>query len=163
MSTAGTSSATDVDTPIIGAGPAGLFAAYYAGFRGISVAVMDSLPEPGGQISAMYPEKHILDIAGFPAIRGRELVQRLLEQAEPHDPVYLLGRHAQHLQRNENSNRPDTFTVTTSTGTAVHARSIIVTGGIGKFTPGVLPAAQNYTGGPIGVDTEFVQNYAKSA
>lgn len=58
--------AYDVDLVIIGAGPSGLYGAYYAGFRGMSVAVIDSLPEPGGQISALYPEKDIFDIAGFP-------------------------------------------------------------------------------------------------
>ena len=64
------------DLLIVGAGPTGLFAAYYAGFRGMSVAVVDSLPELGGQVSAMYPEKAILDVAGFPTVKGRELVER---------------------------------------------------------------------------------------
>src|SRR5262249_28664134 len=64
----------DVDLLIIGAGPSGLFAAYYAGFRELSVAIVDSLPEPGGQVTAMYPEKMIFDVPGFPAIRGRDLV-----------------------------------------------------------------------------------------
>jgi len=71
----------DVDALIVGAGPAGLYAAYYAGFRGQSVAVMDSLPEVGGQVCAMYPEKLIYDIAGYPAIKGRELIAALAEQA----------------------------------------------------------------------------------
>ena len=62
------------DLLIIGAGPTGLFSAYYAGFRGMSVAVVDSLPELGGQITAMYPEKAILDVAGFPSVNGRDLV-----------------------------------------------------------------------------------------
>ena len=68
----------EVDIAIVGAGPTGLFAAYYAGFRGLSVAVIDALPEPGGQVTAMYPEKAIFDVAGFPAIRGRELVEQLV-------------------------------------------------------------------------------------
>ena len=89
-----TSDSIVVDILIVGAGPTGLFGAYYAGFRGLSVAVVDSLPEPGGQINAMYPEKQIFDIAGFPSVRGRELVDRLLQQAEPFDPVYLLGHRA---------------------------------------------------------------------
>ena len=70
------STATDneigVDILIIGAGPAGLYGAYYAGFRGLSVAVIDALAEPGGQVSAMYPEKAILDIAGFPSVKGTQ-------------------------------------------------------------------------------------------
>lgn len=56
-----------LDMLVIGAGPAGLYAAYYAGFRGLTVGIMDSLPEVGGQVSALYPEKAILDVAGFPA------------------------------------------------------------------------------------------------
>ena len=68
---------TECDLLIIGAGPVGLYAAYYAGFRGLRTALVDSLPEAGGQITAMYPEKPIYDIAGFPAVRGRDLVARL--------------------------------------------------------------------------------------
>ena len=64
-------SVVESDILIIGAGPTGLFAAYYAGFRGQRVAVVDSLPELGGQITAMYPEKPILDVAGFPSVKGR--------------------------------------------------------------------------------------------
>ncbi|MCY4672016.1 MAG: NAD(P)/FAD-dependent oxidoreductase, partial [Rhodococcus sp.] len=81
------STATDneigVDILIIGAGPAGLYGAYYAGFRGLSVAVIDALAEPGGQVSAMYPEKAILDIAGFPSVKGRNLIEGLMAQAAP--------------------------------------------------------------------------------
>ena len=72
MSTAGT--VVETDLLIIGAGPTGLFATYYAGFRGHRVAVVDSLPELGGQITAMYPEKLIFDVAGFPGVKGRTLV-----------------------------------------------------------------------------------------
>ena len=66
------------DLVIIGAGPTGLFAAYYAGFRGLSMAVVDSLPEPGGQVTAMYPEKMIYDVGGFAEVRGRDLVEGLV-------------------------------------------------------------------------------------
>lgn len=135
-----------VDVLIVGAGPAGLFGAYYAGFRGLAVAVMDSLPEPGGQISAMYPEKLIFDIAGYPAIRGRDLVERLLEQAEPFHPVYLLGHRAEGLERRDRTDGSHAFTVTSAEGAVVHAKSIIITGGIGTFTPRPLPAAQAYEG-----------------
>ena len=84
----------ETDLVIIGAGPTGLFAAYYAGFRGFRVAVVDSLPELGGQITAMYPEKLILDVAGFPRVKGRELVEGLVEQANTAEPDYLLDRTA---------------------------------------------------------------------
>ena len=70
-----------VDLLIVGAGPVGLFGAYYAGVRTMSIAVVDSLEEPGGQITAMYPEKAIFDVAGFPAVKGRDLVTQLLAQA----------------------------------------------------------------------------------
>ena len=79
----------ETDLLIIGAGPTGLFAAYYAGFRGFRVAVVDSLPELGGQITAMYPEKAILDVAGFPNVKGRDLVDGLVEQAGHGQPGVL--------------------------------------------------------------------------
>src|SRR6186997_1920971 len=87
----------EVDVAIVGAGPTGLFAAYYAGFRGLSVAVIDALPEPGGQVTAMYPEKLIFDVAGFPQIKGRDLVANLVAQAAPFNPTYILGVRAEKL------------------------------------------------------------------
>src|SRR3954454_3410056 len=87
----------EVDVAIVGAGPTGLFAAYYAGFRGLTVAVIDTLPEPGGQITALYPEKDILDVAGFPTIKGRDLVVTLVAQAAPFEPRFLLGVRAEKL------------------------------------------------------------------
>ena len=76
----------EVDLLVVGAGPAGLYAAYYAGFRGLRTAIVDSLPEPGGQVTALYPEKMVYDVAGFPGIRGRDLVAGLVEQAARFDP-----------------------------------------------------------------------------
>jgi len=142
---------TSVDVLIVGAGPVGLFGAYYAGVRGLSTAMLDSLPEPGGQITAMYPEKAIFDVAGFPAIRGRELVANLVAQAAPFSPAYLLGEQAVGLERGVAGGDPDSdsgnaFVVTTSTGRRVRARSIIVTGGIGTFTPRPLPTGEEMLG-----------------
>ena len=97
MGDAGAVSEVDTDLLIVGAGPAGLFGAYYAGFRGMSVTLVDSLPELGGQVSALYPEKSILDVAGFPNVKGRELVEQLVEQAASAKPTYLLGRTATSL------------------------------------------------------------------
>src|SRR5678815_6128111 len=91
----------EVDIAIVGAGPSGLFAAYYAGFRGLSTAVIDALPEPGGQVTAMYPEKAIFDVAGFPTIKGRDLVANLVAQAAQYDPTYLLGVRAAKLTYTE--------------------------------------------------------------
>ena len=131
----------DVDALIIGAGPAGLYAAYYAGFRGLSVAVLDSLPEIGGQVSAMYPEKLIYDVAGFPAVRGRDLIERLADQAGRYGPRYVLGEEARELSYDQG--RP---VITTSSGRRLRARFVVVTGGIGRFTPRPLPALAGYEG-----------------
>jgi NADPH-dependent 2,4-dienoyl-CoA reductase/sulfur reductase-like enzyme len=89
----------DVDMTVIGAGPVGLYAAYYAGFRGMRTAIVDSLPEPGGQISALYPEKLGYDIAGFPRVRGRDLVAGLVGQTEWFTPSWLLDHPADRLER----------------------------------------------------------------
>ncbi len=130
-----------VDVLIVGAGPVGLFGAYYAGVRLLSTVVLDSLEEPGGQITAMYPEKAIFDVAGFPAIKGRELVEQLLAQAAPFKPDYLLGQQAMGLERGDGG-----FAVTTSAGVRVEARAIMITGGIGTFTPRPLPTGGEYLG-----------------
>ncbi|HEX2235301.1 MAG TPA: FAD-binding protein, partial [Actinomycetota bacterium] len=129
----------EVDMLIIGAGPAGLYAAYYAGFRGLSTAIMDSLPQPGGQVSAMYPEKLIYDVAGFPAIKGQALVDNLVEQAAPFEPTYLLGHRADRLVSSA-----DSVCVTSHAGTEVVCRAALITGGIGMFTPRKLPVGSEY-------------------
>ncbi len=129
------------DLLIIGAGPTGLYAAYYAGFRGMSVTVVDSLPELGGQITAMYPEKAILDVAGFPSIKGRDLVEGLVAQAATAAPTYLLDRTATTLDHGE-----DQVVVTLDDGTTVTARAVLITSGIGKFSPRPLPAGEGWVG-----------------
>jgi thioredoxin reductase (NADPH) len=131
----------EIDLAIVGAGPTGLFAAYYAGFRGLRTMVIDALPEPGGQVTAMYPEKMIYDVAGFPAIRGRDLVANLVEQAEPFNPGYTLGVQAVGL-----SYVDDKPVLTLSDGTIVHCGAILVTGGLGSFTARPLPAAEAFAG-----------------
>jgi thioredoxin reductase (NADPH) len=135
--------AIDTDLLVIGAGPTGLFSAYYAGFRGLDVAVVDSLPELGGQITAMYPEKAILDVAGFPTVKGRELVEGLVEQANTAKPTYLLGRTASSL-----TSEPESVTIGLDDGTAVRAKAVLITAGIGKFSPRPLPlpAADDWLG-----------------
>jgi len=132
----------EVDVAIVGAGPTGLFAAYYAGFRGLSTAVIDALPEPGGQITAMYPEKAIFDVAGFPTIKGRDLVANLVEQAGTFDPTYLLGVQAEKLSYLEDG-RP---CLSLSDGSVLHCGAILITGGMGSFTSRPLPAADAFTG-----------------
>ncbi|GAA3571829.1 NAD(P)/FAD-dependent oxidoreductase [Amycolatopsis ultiminotia] len=129
------------DLAVIGAGPTGLFAAYYAGFRGLSMAVIDSLPEPGGQVTAMYPEKMIYDVGGFPAIRGRDLVTGLVEQAAPWQPKYLLGRKAEKLEILDSG-----VQLTLDGGEVVRAGAVLITAGIGEFTPRPLPAGDGWLG-----------------
>lgn len=136
----------DVDVLIVGAGPVGLFGAYYAGVRGLRTAVVDSLSQAGGQVSAMYPEKQIYDIAGFPAVSGRDLIAGLVEQAAPYEPAYLLGQEAQRLDRAPQDGRPDLLVVKTSAGTGITAGAVVVTGGIGTFTPRPLPAGEEFLG-----------------
>ena len=132
----------ECDILIIGAGPAGLYAAYYAGFRGWSVVVMDALPEAGGQITAMYPEKDIFDVAGYTAVKGRVLVENLVASAAPFSPTYVLGEQAVDLEAPEEG----PVTVTGSAGTVISAKAVIITGGIGSFTPRALPADDGWAG-----------------
>ncbi|MEV7429031.1 NAD(P)/FAD-dependent oxidoreductase [Nocardioides sp. NPDC092400] len=131
----------ETDVLVVGAGPTGLFATYYAGFRGHRVAVVDSLPELGGQVTAMYPEKQILDVAGFPSVKGRDLVAGLVEQAATADPTYLLDRTATTLEHGT-----DGVVVTLDDGTEVAAGAVLVTAGIGKFSPRPLPAGEGWLG-----------------
>ena len=132
---------TETDLLIIGAGPAGLYGAYYAGFRGFSVAIMDSLIEPGGQVAAMYPEKDILDVAGFPRIKGQDLVDNLVEQAGAFDPIYFLGHRAEELEVHD-----DHVEVASHKGARIRCKAVVITGGIGTFTPRPLPDADDWEG-----------------
>src|SRR5882762_9066693 len=87
------------DVTIIGGGPTGLFAAFYAGFRSLKVKVIDSLEELGGQVTALYPEKFIFDVAGFPKIYGKDLVKNLVEQALQYHPTVCLGEKVAQMKR----------------------------------------------------------------
>lgn len=131
----------EVDLLIVGAGPSGLYGAYYAGFRGLSAAIIDALPEAGGQVTALYPEKLIFDVAGFPAVRGKDLVEQLVAQAAPFDPRYLLGEQAVSYRA-----LPDCVLVGTASGICVRAGAVIVTGGIGTFNPRPLPGGAAWEG-----------------
>lgn len=133
---------SEVDLLIVGAGPTGLFAAYYAGFREMSTAIVDSLPEAGGQVTAMYPEKKIFDVAGFPSIIGRDLVAQLVEQANQFKPTYLLGQRARTVDP-----LPDGgYEVGLDGGASIRAGAILITAGMGEFTPRPLPAGDGWLG-----------------
>jgi len=145
----------ETDLLVIGAGPTGLFATYYAGFRGMRVAVVDSLPELGGQITAMYPEKQILDVAGFPTVKGRDLVEGLVDQANTAHPTYLLSRTASTLTEDA-----DGVTVGLDDGTEVRAKAVLITAGIGKFSPRPLPAGDDWLGRGLEFFVPSFQPYA---
>jgi ferredoxin/flavodoxin---NADP+ reductase len=137
-----TETPSEVDLLIVGAGPTGLFAAYYAGFREMSVAIVDSLPEAGGQVTAMYPEKKIFDVAGFPSIIGRDLVSRLVEQADQFKPTYLLGQRARTVTELDEGG----YAVGLDGGATIRAGAILITAGMGEFTPRPLPAGDGWLG-----------------
>ncbi|MDO1485125.1 oxidoreductase [Rhodococcus rhodochrous] len=130
-----------VDLLVIGAGPSGLYATYYAGFRGMRVALLDSLPQVGGQVAALYPEKEIFDIAGFPAVRGQELVDALTAQAQQSDPVLVLGETATEIEHHD-----DGVVVITDAGRRIETKAVLITGGVGSFIPRELPVGEDYLG-----------------
>lgn len=120
------------DINIIGGGPTGLFAAFYAGMRGMSVRIVDSLPELGGQLMALYPEKYIYDVGGFPKILGRDLVRNLVEQGTQFDPEIRLEEEVQDLAREDGG-----FTLVTERG-RYPSRAVVIAAGKGAFSPRVL-------------------------
>lgn len=148
--------AIERDLAVVGGGPVGLYAAYYAGFRGLSAAVIDSLPEPGGQVSAMYPEKPIYDVAGFPSVKGRDLVAGLVEQAARFSPTYVLDQRALHMTRHVDG----TIEIGTDNGTAIRAKAVIISGGIGTFTPRPLPTGDEWIGRGLAFFVPSLQDHA---
>lgn len=118
------------DVTIIGAGPTGLFTAFYGGMRQMSVKIIESLPHTGGQLTALYPEKDIYDIAGFPKVRAQDLVDNLEEQANMFDPAIVLGQAVQQVEKLEDG----TFKLTTDKETH-YTKTIIITAGNGAFQP----------------------------
>jgi thioredoxin reductase len=118
------------DIAVIGGGPTGLFAAFYAGMRQASVKVIESMPQLGGQLSALYPEKYIYDVAGFPKVLAQDLIQNLIEQANLFKPTYCLDEKVLKVTKKEER----MFEIVTQK--QVHlARSVIITAGCGAFEP----------------------------
>jgi thioredoxin reductase (NADPH) len=125
------------DITIIGAGPTGLFAAFYAGMRGASHRLIDNLDQVGGQLTALYPEKYIFDVAGFPQILAKDLVKGLAEQGLRWNPPVHLAEKVIGLQRAE-ENGKTLFTIATDKD-EYPSRTVLIAGGIGAFTPRKLP------------------------
>src|SRR5688572_16641726 len=119
------------DVAIIGAGPVGLFAVFECGMLKMKCHVIDALETTGGQCAALYPEKPIYDIPGYPAIDAADLIERLNEQTAPFAPVYHLGQQVVSLTRADG----DRWLVETTAGTRINARAGIVAAGAGALGP----------------------------
>lgn len=118
------------DVTIIGGGPAGLFAAFYGGMRQMKVKIIESLPQLGGQLSALYPEKYIYDVAGFPKIRAQDLVAQLIEQASQFNPTVVLNETVQDVKKLAEQH----FLIATDAN--VHySKTVLITAGVGAFQP----------------------------
>ena len=121
------------DITILGAGPTGLFALFYAGMRGVSAQIIDALSEPGGQLTALYPEKYIFDVAGFPRVLAKDLVAGQLEQAKQFGFPMHFDQRVVSLEEDGG-----TFTLVTETD-RFPTRAIVIAAGIGAFSPRRLP------------------------
>lgn len=119
------------DITIIGGGPTGLFTAFYGGMRSAKVKLIESLPHLGGQLTALYPEKYIYDVAGFPNIGAQELVDNLEKQLELFDPTIILGQSIEKVERLEDG----TFKLTSVENEVHYSKTIIITAGNGAFQP----------------------------
>jgi len=126
------------DILIIGAGPCGLFTVFEAGLLKLRCHLIDALPQPGGQCAEIYPKKPIYDIPAYPSILAGELVDRLMEQAEPFKPGFTLGERADQIEKDDE----DQFIVTTNRGTQHRAPIIAIAGGLGCFEPRKPPVPQ---------------------
>lgn len=125
------------DITFIGAGPTGLFGAFYAGLRELKVKVIDALPQAGGQLITLYPEKMIFDTPGFPAILSKELVSNLLEQTEQWNPTMALGERAENLVREAlpGDDEDGECWVIESENARHYTRTVVLAAGIGAFEP----------------------------
>lgn len=121
----------ETDILIIGAGPTGLFTVFEAGLLKLKCHIIDGLPQPGGQLSELYPKKPIFDIPGYPSVLAGDLVANLMEQIKQFQPGFTLNEVAETIDQLEDG----TFIVTTNKGTKHHANSVAIAGGLGSFEP----------------------------
>jgi thioredoxin reductase (NADPH) len=126
----------EFDLTIIGAGPVGLFGAFYAGLRTMKVKLIDALAEPGGQLAALYPDKYIYDVAGFPAVKAKGLVDQLVEQAMQYSPTLCLNETVTTLQAVDGG-----YVLGSEQGGVHRTKTVLLTAGIGSFAPRKLPDA----------------------
>jgi thioredoxin reductase (NADPH) len=149
-----------VDLAIIGGGPTGLFAAFYAGLRQMSVAIIDSLETLGGQLVTLYPEKYIYDVAGFPRVLAKDLAANLIEQAMQYAPTVCLGEQVSTLDFDDVSH---VYTIRTARGAEHLARSILIAAGVGSFVAKTLPLAdtERYVGHGLHYFVKQTSHFAK--
>ena len=119
------------DILIIGAGPVGLFTVFEAGLLKLKCHLIDALPQPGGQLTEIYPKKPIYDIPAFPEILAGDLVSNLMKQIAPFQPGFTLGERADTIDKLDDGS----FIVTTDKGTQHHAKIVAIAGGLGSFEP----------------------------
>ncbi len=124
------------DVTIIGAGPTGLFAAFYAGLRGMRTKIIEALPEVGGQLAVLYPEKFIYDVPGHPKILAKDLVKQLAEQIQLFAPTMVLGQRIETLTRKQAGDE-EVWRIGNATDSHL-TRTVIITAGIGAFEPNRL-------------------------
>ncbi|MDR9390118.1 MAG: NAD(P)/FAD-dependent oxidoreductase [Wenzhouxiangella sp.] len=124
------------DAVIIGAGPVGLFQVFELGLLGLKAELVDSLPQPGGQCSELYPEKPIYDIPAYPSIGAQELVDNLMKQIAPFNAGMHLGQQVERFEKKDDGR----FRVVTSKGTEFDAGAVIIAAGLGSFLPRKLKA-----------------------
>lgn len=121
----------ETDILIIGAGPTGLFAVFEAGLLKMKCHLIDGLPQPGGQLTELYPKKPIFDIPGYPSVGAAELIDNLMEQIKQFEPGFTLNEIAESIDKLEDG----TFIVTTNKGTQHRAKAVAIAGGLGSFEP----------------------------
>ncbi|NTV98008.1 MAG: NAD(P)/FAD-dependent oxidoreductase [Chlorobiaceae bacterium] len=123
------------DLTIVGGGPTGIFAAFQCGMNNISCRIIESMPQLGGQLAALYPEKHIYDVAGFPEVPAAGLVESLWKQTERYSPEIILGETVTKYDKLADG----TFEVTVSSGRVFLSRAVLIAAGLGAFSPRKLP------------------------
>lgn len=119
------------DIIIIGAGPTGLFAVFEAGLLKLRCHIIDALPQPGGQLTELYPKKPIFDIPGYPSVGAGELIDNLMEQIKQFEPGFTLSEQATTIDKQEDGS----FIVTTNRGTQIQGKAVAIAGGLGSFEP----------------------------
>jgi len=135
MTTNGSNGAHEMfDVTIIGAGPSGLFGAFYGGLREMKIKIIDALDDLGGQLTALYPEKFIYDVPGYPKVLSIDLVKHLSDQAAMFQPAIALSERVEKLEKLEDGN----FVLKTNKGEHF-TRSVVICGGVGAFQPKKLP------------------------